>query len=197
MNIKELRTKINLSQQDLSDKTGIPKGRIAQWEVGKAKPKVEDQETLINFFIENGVMERTGTLNDAELYRATIQNLSESNRLVAEAIKLQSEAVKIQAESSRLLAISNSQLLESNRELTALSKMTTGSSGPEIPAAVAAKFEDLLAAVAEIVGGQHNYKSRNEAFAEIHRLFYDTGKGTQHEGTRVGGGTRRIEKSNS
>lgn len=50
LKIRELRAKANLSQQNLSDKTGIPKGRIAQWEVGKGQPKVADFEVLVNFF---------------------------------------------------------------------------------------------------------------------------------------------------
>lgn len=112
----------------------------------------------------------------------TLENLAESNRIMAEANKIQAEANRIQAESNR-------QLVESNRELTAIIKAsTTAGAGPEIPAAVAAKFEDLLAVVAEVVGGKRDYKSRNEAFAEIHRLFYDSGKDVQHVDTQIGEG---------
>jgi transcriptional regulator with XRE-family HTH domain len=50
MNIRELRLKHNLSQQDVADKTGIPRPRIAKWEEGKGKPKAEDQKILDNFF---------------------------------------------------------------------------------------------------------------------------------------------------
>lgn len=50
MNIKELRIKHSLSQQDLSDKTGIPKGRINGWEQGKGKPKADDTAVLNEFF---------------------------------------------------------------------------------------------------------------------------------------------------
>lgn len=50
MDIKELRIKKGLSQQELSDKTGIPRGRIAKWEEGKAKPKTDDYKTLEKFF---------------------------------------------------------------------------------------------------------------------------------------------------
>lgn len=50
MDIKELRGKLNLSQQELADKTGIDRAKIAKWEVGKGKPKVEDHNILENFF---------------------------------------------------------------------------------------------------------------------------------------------------
>lgn len=46
LNIKELREKYGLSQQEFADKTGIPKGRINNWEQGKGHPKVEDYEKL-------------------------------------------------------------------------------------------------------------------------------------------------------
>lgn len=56
MNIKELRNKINYSQQRLSDEIDIPKGRIAQWEAGNGNPKAEDFNKLVNFFIKKGLL---------------------------------------------------------------------------------------------------------------------------------------------
>jgi predicted transcriptional regulator len=53
MNIKDLRTNLGLSQQDLSDKTGIPRPRIAKWEEGKGNPKADDFRKLDKFFKEN------------------------------------------------------------------------------------------------------------------------------------------------
>lgn len=50
MNVKELREKNNLTQQELSDKTGIPRARIAKWEQGLGKPKSEDFQILSDFF---------------------------------------------------------------------------------------------------------------------------------------------------
>lgn len=52
MNVKELREKNNLSQQELADNTGIPKDRIAKWEQGKGKPKAADSKILDKFFKE-------------------------------------------------------------------------------------------------------------------------------------------------
>ena len=49
-NVKEMRLKHRLSQQDLADMTGIPKGRINGWEQGKGKPKAEDAQVLEKFF---------------------------------------------------------------------------------------------------------------------------------------------------
>lgn len=50
LNIKELRKRHNLSQQELADRTGIPKGRINNWEQNKGTPKTEDYNTLTQFF---------------------------------------------------------------------------------------------------------------------------------------------------
>lgn len=42
MDVRELRMKFNLSQQELSDLTGIPKGRINSWEQRGSTPKAKD-----------------------------------------------------------------------------------------------------------------------------------------------------------
>jgi len=47
---KELRLKYGLSQQDITNKTGIPKGRINGWDQGKGKPKQQDYVKLKAFF---------------------------------------------------------------------------------------------------------------------------------------------------
>lgn len=62
MNIKELRAKHNLSQQDLADKTGIPRPRIAKWEEGKGNPKTEDQQKLDKLFAKLGEVPDRGTV---------------------------------------------------------------------------------------------------------------------------------------
>lgn len=67
MNVRELREKINFSQQELADKTGIPKDRIAKWEQGKGSPKVEDANILHQFFEEHvprATKEKEGRLNE-------------------------------------------------------------------------------------------------------------------------------------
>lgn len=50
LDIKQLRAKHGLSQQDLADRTGIPKGRINNWEQGRGQPKREDYQLLVDFF---------------------------------------------------------------------------------------------------------------------------------------------------
>lgn len=55
MNIKELRLLLGLSQQDLSDKTAIPRGRINAWEQRGTTPKLEDYRILVDFFNKNGI----------------------------------------------------------------------------------------------------------------------------------------------
>jgi transcriptional regulator with XRE-family HTH domain len=50
LKVKELRTKYGFSQRQLSEKTGVPEGRINNWEQGKGKPKADDYAKLVAFF---------------------------------------------------------------------------------------------------------------------------------------------------
>lgn len=58
MNVKELRSKYGLSQGQLSEQTGIPKGRINGWEQQGTQPKAEDSAKLEAFFAD---LEKKGT----------------------------------------------------------------------------------------------------------------------------------------
>ncbi len=49
------RIQLALTQRELSAATGIPRGRIAKWEVEKANPKTIDSAILSKFFSENGI----------------------------------------------------------------------------------------------------------------------------------------------
>lgn len=86
MNIKELRLKHRLSQQDLANKTGIPRPRIAKWEEGKGRPKQADYEVLAKFFAEAGeeVPRETTEQKKPDYSAGSIFNLTESNRMMAE-----------------------------------------------------------------------------------------------------------------
>lgn len=85
MNIKDLRLKHHLSQQDLSKKTGIPRPRIAKWEEGKGKPKAEDQAILDKFFSGLGeeVPQQTAEV-DAQFKKQalekSVENLTEASK---------------------------------------------------------------------------------------------------------------------
>lgn len=48
--IKKLREEKGLSQQEIADKTGIPRGRINAWEQRGSMPKVKDLKILQDFF---------------------------------------------------------------------------------------------------------------------------------------------------
>ena len=50
--IKELRISKNLSQMQLSLKTGLSQSAIAKWELGKTEPTASSIITLANFFEE-------------------------------------------------------------------------------------------------------------------------------------------------
>lgn len=57
MDIRNLRKKLNLSQQALANETNISKAKIEKWETNKAAPKVEDYLTLRTYFNIHGVLE--------------------------------------------------------------------------------------------------------------------------------------------
>ncbi|MBR6737749.1 MAG: helix-turn-helix transcriptional regulator [Clostridia bacterium] len=50
--LKELRSSFNLSQMQLSIKTGISQSAIAKWELGKTEPTASAIITLAKFFGE-------------------------------------------------------------------------------------------------------------------------------------------------
>ena len=50
--IKELRLSKNLSQMQLSQKTGLSQSAIAKWELGKTEPTASAIITLAKFFNE-------------------------------------------------------------------------------------------------------------------------------------------------
>lgn len=50
LNIRELRSKLGFSQRELSEATGIPIGRINNWEQNKGRPKKEDYDVLNKYF---------------------------------------------------------------------------------------------------------------------------------------------------
>ncbi len=50
--LKELRIAKNLSQMQLSNKTGISQSAIAKWELGKTEPTASAIITLAKFFSE-------------------------------------------------------------------------------------------------------------------------------------------------
>jgi transcriptional regulator with XRE-family HTH domain len=73
MNIKDKRIKAGLSQQQLADKTGIPKDRIGKWEQGKGNPKAEDSHVLRDFF-EKYVKEEVPRSGPAKQNHITTRN---------------------------------------------------------------------------------------------------------------------------
>jgi transcriptional regulator with XRE-family HTH domain len=123
MNIKQLRLKHSLSQQDVADKTGIPRPRIAKWEEGKANPKTEDYKILENFFASIGEVSAAGATALVEAYpEKTLSNLSESNKVLAEANKTLAEANKTLAEANHVISKNHDELIQ-------LTKMIVANSG--------------------------------------------------------------------
>lgn len=86
LNIKEMRTKLNLTQGELSLKTGIPRDRIAKWEQGKGSPKAEDYVLLQNLMGEELPTKETPvqTEDQGEYRTLYIQSLLEQKRILEE-----------------------------------------------------------------------------------------------------------------
>jgi transcriptional regulator with XRE-family HTH domain len=92
MNIKELREKKNLTQEELSAKTGIPRTRIAKWEQGKGAPKAKDYELLVKFFGEEvPVSNKDGDSLSRRDLEQTLKNMSEDKLHSTEIIKMLAE----------------------------------------------------------------------------------------------------------
>ena len=51
--IKEVRDKLNLSQEQLAQKMGVPKTAVSRWEQGKVKPNAESLAAIYSVAIEN------------------------------------------------------------------------------------------------------------------------------------------------
>lgn len=70
MDVKKLREETGLSQQELANETGIPKGRINAWEQRGNSPKVEDFNILEKFF-----KEYKSSLNTRTILKETTSDL--------------------------------------------------------------------------------------------------------------------------
>jgi transcriptional regulator with XRE-family HTH domain len=90
MNIKEERLKTGLSQQQLADKTGIPKDRIGKWEQGKGKPKAEDSKILIDFF-SNYDKEELPQVKDIQTEYAVKSELKDKGQSIERSIEILTE----------------------------------------------------------------------------------------------------------
>lgn len=83
LNIKEIRQKLNLTQGELSAKTGIPRDRIAKWEQGKGSPKAEDF-TLIQKLLGEEVPAVNPPETKADYLPEYIQSILEQKRILEE-----------------------------------------------------------------------------------------------------------------
>jgi transcriptional regulator with XRE-family HTH domain len=61
--VKERRLKAGLTQQELSEKTGIPRGRINAWEQRGTVPRADDYALLMKVFKETKVSKKDKILN--------------------------------------------------------------------------------------------------------------------------------------
>lgn len=160
MDVKLLREKINKTQQELADETGIPRDRIAKWEQGKGSPKPEDHAILAKYFSEHIREEipNYGNLINDDFTQKSLLKLIESH--------------KILVESNKTLADSNKELVQNNTSLTKLVISSTVSAPGGRSEADDAKFSDLLEVIAGVGSGKLKWSSMQEAAAELSKRFY-------------------------
>ena len=73
---KKIREEYNLSQQELADKTGIPKGRINAWERRGTIPKMEDYLKIKAFVDSNKSSQKKKSIsNGVVLTNLTIMEI--------------------------------------------------------------------------------------------------------------------------
>ena len=105
-NIKELREAKGLTQQELSELTGIPRGRINAWEQRNVTPsKMDDIEKLKKVFqFETNVPRETNSKEEIKainsLSTEAILELARSNTKLAEANKDMAQANKVLADNN-------------------------------------------------------------------------------------------------
>lgn len=180
---------MGLSQQQLADKTGIPKDRIAKWETGKANPKGGDTITLMKFFNTN--VPREPVLNeDHQTYinqDKGVNDLQSDNPASMQVIMKLSESNRLIAESNASMSESNRILARSNEELVQLVKSSTANASEQTQLTVESKLAGLQEWLLEVAVGKR-WKSKQEAHAVLHKLLFDVGKDKKQEDIQTGSG---------
>jgi transcriptional regulator with XRE-family HTH domain len=122
MNLKELREKKKISQEELSRQTGIPRARIGKWELGKGNPKANDLKTLEKFFSIEETEKENGSnmVEEAEAHYGqpiiqVVLNLSYIGKKNADSIDKMADSNLLNAKSIATLV----GLLTSNSDLAA------------------------------------------------------------------------------
>lgn len=98
--IKNLRSKLGLTQNELSSATGIERAKIASWEINRASPKADDFIILVNFCTKNGI--KVEGLDMPDLDGQIIQKAKDAYLNIKEAEKA--------------LTIAQEQLAKANKE---------------------------------------------------------------------------------
>lgn len=173
IDIKGLREEFKLSQQELSEKTGIPKGRINAWEQRGNQPKLTDFN-ILNTFFENLRSQKINTPNHPE---STRPGMTEGIQSLKAIVNL--------TEANRQMAESNNKLADGHiRLITLIEKVTVGdeaknqSDGPSII--------DKVLEVLAVVGAGKKWATKEAAEKALRTFVYGdavalTKSGTYHE----------------
>lgn len=96
-NLRFLRQRLELSQQDLADRLGLNRGNIASYENGSAEPKIYNLLKISKFFCVHILDLTEQDLSEEQAYTkasSRFANLSHTDREVLESFAKQAEEVE-------------------------------------------------------------------------------------------------------
>ncbi|RFM30068.1 helix-turn-helix domain-containing protein [Deminuibacter soli] len=171
--LNKIKTDFGFTQEEIAQRLGYTRTYIS--DILKKGGNQKFLNRLDSFYNSLGiaykkVSEKTNNevREPFEEYTSNKKELQGSDTTLQALFKL-SEANNTLAEANKALAESNRTLADNNRDLVQMVKAIAGGSS-EIPASVEARFQALLELTAEVAAGK-NYKSVQEASADMHRLY--------------------------
>lgn len=175
MNVKELRLRMGITQEELADKTNIPRGRIAKWEQGKGSPKSEDEKKLSEFFADSieEVHKDGKNIPEQENRPKGGQQMASTGQLL---------------ETINLLVRQNDKLADTNRILAEKIGTIPVGGQEETQRSVDAMLQGIREFVLKLSTGIR-YKSLDEARAAYRRELGDVLEKTKLRGIRDGSGS--------
>jgi transcriptional regulator with XRE-family HTH domain len=101
INIKELREAKGLTQQELSDLTGIPRGRINAWEQRGVQPKINDWNILKRHLSNETILSKNTTYSlvneEPEPYIIEKKQVENQNKIIenlSQVVRMQAEIIQ-------------------------------------------------------------------------------------------------------
>lgn len=163
----------------------LMKTRLKEEDIDKKKlEKLFKEENVYSGTSEDQNDISKSSTEDPNLSLQTIHNLSQSNKILAEAAKIKAETDKLREEKEKVL-------VQSNADLTALLK-STGNAEPSNPLANPFVQMKLLETLAELGVGTL-WETKDDGLILLgNRFAVPPGEALKKENTRVGDGKKNI-----